>query len=143
MPAPHAAEACSQLLVPAALQSLPSVEQWLAGLAAQFQLSAATVHRVDLCLNELFTNLVAYGFADGKVGMVSLHCWRQPDRLTVRIEDDGAAFDPTAQALPDLPLSLEVAADGGRGLRLVRHFSDGLHYLRLAGGNQLTLEFET
>jgi anti-sigma regulatory factor (Ser/Thr protein kinase) len=138
-----AAEDCPDLVVPATLQSLPDLAQWVADLARRFQLSPATVYRVDLALSELITNLIAYGYPDGRPGMVSLHCWQHSERLRIRIVDDGAAFDPTTYVPPDLPGSLEAATEGGRGLRLVRHFSDELQYTRLDAGNQLTLAFDT
>lgn len=53
--------------------------------------------------------------------------------------DDGAFFDPTAHELPGLPTSLDDAPGGGRGIRLVRHFSDEPHHSARAPGNRVTL----
>jgi anti-sigma regulatory factor (Ser/Thr protein kinase) len=136
-----ATEPSSQIVLQAKLEQLPDLERWVTTLAADYHLPPALVHRVDLCLCEIMTNLIDYGYPDGGVGTVSIRFWRLPEQIIVRIDDDGAPFDPTSYVPSDLPSSLEEAAIGGRGIRLVRHFADGLHHLREGSANQLTLVF--
>ena len=50
------------------------------------------------------------------------------------------AFDPTAQASPDLAASLDEAQVGGHGLRLMRHYLHQMLYRREALRNVLLLE---
>jgi anti-sigma regulatory factor (Ser/Thr protein kinase) len=135
------AEPSSQIVIPAKLEQLRKLAHWVERLAAQFLLPAALVHRIDLCLSELVTNLISYGFTQGRVGAVRIRLWRQPEQIVIRIDDDGALFDPTSYKPPGLPGALADAPEGGRGIRLVRHFADELHYRARPGGNQLTLVF--
>ena len=138
-----AAEPSSQIVLQAKLEQLPVLERWVEALAVQFLVPPSMVHRIDLCLTELVTNLIDYGYSDDVVGTVSVYCWRQSEQIVIRIDDDGIAFDPTAYVPPDLPSSLAEASAGGRGIRLVRHFADGLQHVRKVDGNQLTLVFRS
>jgi len=127
-------ELSSRIVMQAKLDQLPKLERWVEALAVEFLLSPSLVHRIDLCLSELVTNLIGYGYPGRAVGTVSIHGWRQ---------GDGIAFDPTSYVSPGLPSSLAEAAVGSRGIRLVRHFADALHHVRRVDGNELTLIFRS
>jgi anti-sigma regulatory factor (Ser/Thr protein kinase) len=134
-------EPSSQVVIPAKLEQLQNLEHWVERVAAEFILPAALVQRIDLCLTELITNLISYGYPDGRLGTVRIRFWRQPEQIVIRIDDDGAPFDPTSFDAPGLPGTLADAHGSGRGIRLVRHFADELHHLAGAAGNELTLVF--
>lgn len=134
-------EAASQLKMPATVAGIQALERWVASVAAAWQLPAALAHRLDLCLTETVSNVIAYGYPQAAAGTVTIHGWHEPDRVVVRIDDDGAAFDPTRYEPPELPQSLAEASIGGRGIRLVRHYADEVQYRRQAALNQLTLVF--
>jgi len=138
-----ATEPCSQIVMQATPARLSDLDGWVEALAAKFCLRPPLLKRIDLCLTELVTNVVGYGYSDGAVGSITVSFWRQPERVVIRIEDDGAPFDSTSYVLPALPRSLTDASGGGRGIRLVRHFADELHYTREAAGNDLVLIFHT
>jgi len=136
-----ATEPSSQIVMRANLERLVDLELWVEKLAVEFLLPRSLVQRIELCLTELVTNVIGYGYPDGADGTLSIRFWRQPEQIVICIDDDGAPFDPTRYVLPDLPGTLAEASSGGRGIRLVRHFADALEYLRGASGNQLTLLF--
>jgi len=136
-----ATEPSSQILLDAQLAQLPRLEHWVHSLAGKFAWPPSLVHRIDLCLTELVTNVISYGYPDRRAGQISVRLWAHAGQIVVRVDDDGTAFDPTSHVLRGLPASLEEATDDGRGIRLVRHFADDVHYLRAGAGNQLTLTF--
>jgi anti-sigma regulatory factor (Ser/Thr protein kinase) len=136
-----ATEPSSQIVMRTKLEQLLDLEHWVERLAVEFLLPPSLVHRIDLCLTELVTNLISYGYADGEVGTVRIRFWNQAEQIIIRIDDDGTPFDPTSYVPPGLSSSLADASTGGRGIRLVRHFTDELHHLPEAAGNQLTLVF--
>ena len=121
---------------------LPDLERWIEQLSVQFVLAPLLRNRIEVCLTELITNLICYGYPDGRVGSAKMTFWRQPDRYTVCIEDDGRPFNPTTYVLPAQPDSLQEANASGRGIQLVRQFADSLQYHRHDGGNQLMLSFQ-
>lgn len=135
------AQPSSQIVIQARLEQLRDLEHWVERLAVQFLLPAVLVHRIDLCLTELVTNVISYGYPDGRIGDIRIRFWRQPGQVVIGIDDDGIAFDPTSHEPPGLPSALADAPAGGRGMRLVRHFSDQQQYRAAAPGNQLRLLF--
>jgi anti-sigma regulatory factor (Ser/Thr protein kinase) len=138
-----ATESSLELVIHARIEHQPDLAHWVEKLAVEFLLPQSLSHRIDLCLTELVSNVISYGYPEGKIGTVRIRCWREPEQIVIRLDDDAIPFDPTSCALPGLPSSLDDATSGGRGIRLVRHFTDELHHVRTAEGNQLTLVFRS
>ena len=136
-----ATEPSSQIVMQARLEDLALLEPWVAMLAVKFRLPSSLAHRLDLCVTELVTNVIGHGYPEASAGTVSIRFWHQPEQIIIRIDDDGRPFDPTSYVPPALPSSLAEATNGGRGIRLVRHYADELRYRRDAATNQLTLTF--
>ena len=72
-----ATERSSQLVLQARMEQLQDLERWVARLGAQHRLSPALVHHIDLCLTELVSNVIQYGYPDGKAGTVRIRFWRR------------------------------------------------------------------
>lgn len=70
---------------------------------------------------------------------VRLRLVQQDARITLSIEDNGTAFDPTAAAPRSLDTKIETAQIGGHGLRLMMHYLEDLRYERRDGWNRLEL----
>lgn len=131
-----------RILLQAEFAELERLTNWVAALRDELRLPQRTAHDVDLCLTELVTNIASYAYPGGEIRKpVEICASRNGDRLVLEIEDRGVPFDPGAYVLPELPKSLADAAIGGRGLRLVRHFSDEIAYCRDHGTNRVILSF--
>jgi serine/threonine-protein kinase RsbW len=115
---------------------------WVAALARDGMIDAARLHDVQLCLEEALTNIVMHGVAGARQKHIEVEIATEQGRLTVEIYDDCAPFDPLARAAPPVPESLPQASIGGRGIQLMRQFSDDMRYERDAGRNHLTLVFD-
>ena len=124
------------------LPGLASALAWLEGLAQRDGWPARTLFALTLCADEALTNLISYASAPagGAPLQLRLECTRSCSGVRLSIEDNGAVFDPTAQASPALAASLEEAQVGGHGLRLMRHYLRALHYQRQNDCNVLLLE---
>ena len=121
---------------------LSSALAWLEGLAERDGWPARTLFALTLCADEALTNVISYASAPAGAAalQVRLECARTADSVWLRITDNGAVFDPTAQASPALAVSLDDARVGGHGLRLMRHYLRALHYQRQGDCNVLLLE---
>ena len=121
---------------------LSSALAWLEGLAQRDGWPARTLFALTLCADEALTNLISYASAPagGAPLQLRLECTRSCSGVRLSIEDNGAVFDPTAQASPALAASLDDARVGGHGLRLMRHYLRALHYQRQNDCNVLLLE---
>ena len=108
--------------------------------------------RLQIILDELFTNVVKYGYAGtGGEGHPGGHAEGHPeghievalsleaDRLIIEFVDDGGPFDPLANPPPDLDVPVEERSIGGVGIAIVRALVDEAEYRRDGDRNRLTL----
>lgn len=122
------------------LAEIPRLAEAIKAFGEQYDLSVSDVYKVNLALDELLTNLISYAYSDGQQHLIRLHLSLVPDRLTAVLIDDGAPFDPLAEAKPAvLDGSLEERPIGGLGLHFVRTLMDAVSYQRVGPYNQLTL----
>lgn len=105
-------------------------------------LTGKQVFQLNLALDELITNIISYGFDDGAAGWIELDIALQDGRLCAELADNGRAFDPTKEVLPELGNSLDDRAVGGLGLRFVRTYMERLDYSRDGGLNRLQMEMK-
>lgn len=124
-------------------QAVTLATQWLEGIAEREGWPAKTVFGLTLSLDEALTNIVSYAFqarqVDGSAPSVRLACRRDGERILLDVADNGMAYDPTQAAVPDLALTLDDAAIGGHGTRLMRHYLHELAYQRDGDWNRLTM----
>lgn len=108
-------------------------------LADSLQLPAPMIFKLNLALDELITNTIAYGYAEQKDGEIDIEMRRHDDRVEVRLIDSAAAFDPFSVPEPNLDASLEERQIGGLGIHFVRTLIDEISYRRDDGRNVITL----
>ena len=102
-------------------------------------LTEACVTDINICLDELFTNIVSYGFGDGLEHIVRVALNLDEHVLTLKIEDDGIPFNPLEKKDPQIPDDLIDVRIGGLGIHIVRKLMDDIYYERKHGKNELTL----
>ncbi len=101
---------------------------------------AAIRRSMNVALDELLNNTIAYGFAGRAGGEVTIEAELHADRLSVTVTDDGQPFDPFGMAAtPDTALSVEARQIGGLGIHLVRRPMDDVSYHRRADRNVVVL----
>lgn len=117
---------------------------WLEALGERQAWPGRARFALALCADEALTNIATHARTlQGRPACLWLSCGPTADGLALCIEDDGSAFDPTAQASPELAASLDEARPGGHGLRLMRHYLHRLSYRRAGTRNVLTMEIQT
>jgi serine/threonine-protein kinase RsbW len=117
----------------------PNVRAFL----APWRLSSDDVADVLVILDELASNVIRHAWPEGGSHRFSLAVAAKPvDRmveLSITLDDDGIAFDPTS-ARPPAPAPWHSgSAPGGVGLQLVAAMSDGMTYSRSRGRNRVTV----
>jgi anti-sigma regulatory factor (Ser/Thr protein kinase) len=102
--------------------------------------------RLQIILDELFTNVVKYGYEDAGAagqghpeGHIEVALSLEADRLIIEFADDGRPFDPLTSPPPDLDLPAESRPVGGVGIAIVRALVDEREYRRDGNRNRLTL----
>lgn len=111
--------------------------------AAEHRLAADDKARALIVLEELLTNLSKYGYPSQseRKGIAEVALELESTRLTIDFSDDGQAFDPFANTVPDFDQSAESRPIGGLGLHMVRALSDEATYSRRDGRNFVRLSW--
>lgn len=95
--------------------------------------------KIKLALDEIFTNIVSYGYPQHQQDTVKVTLSVEDDMCTACLEDGGVAFDPLNEAkAPDTTLSADERPIGGLGIHLVKKLSQSINYKRLNERNILT-----
>jgi serine/threonine-protein kinase RsbW len=103
-------------------------------------LSETLISEINICLDELFTNIVLYGFKDDLEHIISFKVNMNGNALILNIEDNGLPFNPLLKKDPELPADLYNAKIGGLGIQIVKKLMDDIWYERKRGNNRLTLK---
>lgn len=126
------------------LSEVSQIPAWIERLASQHAIPNDTQFAMDLCLEEVLSNIVRHGYSN------------EPDRaITVRftnprggyfvfvVEDEAPHFNPLTAPEPPAVARLEESRVGGQGIRLLRQFSNTLEYRATPTGNELRIGFYT
>lgn len=115
------------------------VDAAFADFAETYALPETVRRSVNVALDELLANVLSHGIAGRDACAVTVDVALNQDHLTVKLSDDGPAFDPFSQAAPDTTLSVEERPIGGLGIHLVRELMDEVSYERKDGQNVVIL----
>ena len=122
------------------LSELKSLNRHLENWGIENGLRPDSILRINICLDELFTNIVSYGFEDDLEHTVKFSIKADNRFLTIDIEDDGIPFNPLKKIDPDFPANVESAKIGGLGILIIRKLIDNISYERKRGINKLTMK---
>jgi serine/threonine-protein kinase RsbW len=113
------------------LKSQPGQKQKVVEALERFgrdhHLGAAVVNAIDLALEEHLTNLMSYGYPDGRDHVIKVRLM-VASAVIVEVEDDALPFNPLQVPEADTSLPLEQRSVGGLGIHLIRKFMDQVEY---------------
>ncbi len=118
-----------------------SASRWCQDLGADFAFADRDRYRVEVCVEELATNLVKYGGESCRGERVQWTAEVHEGELSLVVVDRCAPFDPLAFEAAPMAATLAELPLGGRGLQIIGQFSDHQRYEFLDGCNVLTLMF--
>jgi len=110
-------------------------------LAAEAGLDPQKTYQLRLAVEELLTNVIKHGYGTARPdGQVLVDAQVSDHRVTVRLSDTAARFDPvTAPEPTDLDSPLQQRRIGQLGLYLARRAADILSYEYVNGTNETTV----
>lgn len=114
------------------------VSEFLEQTMETMEISLKTMNRVQVSVDEIFSNIVHYSGASETA--ISLE--KSGVELRVKFCDNGKPFDPTGAGDPDVTLPAEKRSIGGLGIFMVRRMTSSMRYEYRDGWNMLTLVFE-
>jgi len=118
------------LTLPATLESLEPLVQYVLSAAAEAGLDRKASYRLRLAVDEIATNIITHGYAEAHIdGDVVVRASVGDERLTITLEDWAPAFDPREQADPDhIDKPSHERPVGGLGVFLAIKNVDQLDY---------------
>jgi anti-sigma regulatory factor (Ser/Thr protein kinase) len=122
------------------LSELKALHRHLNNWGGDIGLPADSISRINICLDELFTNIVLYGLKDDLEHIIELTLNGDNKLVIINIEDDGIPFNPLEKIDPDFPENIESAKIGGLGILIIRKLMDNVCYERKQGKNKLTMK---
>jgi serine/threonine-protein kinase RsbW len=122
--------------LPALMRAIDELNLFLAEQSAD----AVALHRTQLVLEEMGTNVIKYGFDQPGEHPMTLRAQCVADFIELTLVDGGHAFDPRQASEPDPEAALEERTPGGWGISLVRRLVTEMDYQRIDGTNVLTLK---
>ena len=122
------------------LSELDTLCQHLEDFGKKIGLSKKMIFEINLALDELFTNIISYGFNDEDEHSIKITISQQKDELCLCIEDDGVPFNPVDFETSDVACSVENCKIGGLGIHIIRKLMDDICYRRCDDKNILTLK---
>ena len=105
-----------------------------------FGCSTKVQRLIDIAIDELFSNIVHYGYA-AQEGMATVRVETQPDLRTVTIAfiDSGIPFNPLSHEDPSSSLAVKERKAGGFGISIVKKSMDNVRYEYVDGCNVTTI----
>lgn len=95
-------------------------------------------HWIDVAVREAVANAIKHGNEQSPDKQVHVDLLLEGDELVIRIEDEGAGFDPSTVQDPLAPENL--LRPNGRGIFYMKSFMDDIQYdLRPGGGTVVTM----
>ena len=122
------------------LSELDHLRETVESLGKSFSVSKKGIFQINLALEEVFTNIVSYGYRDKAAHWIKITIWHQNGMLNICVEDDGIPFNPLEGETPDLKCPIEDRPIGGLGCHFMKCFMDDVHYKRKDDKNVLTMK---
>lgn len=129
------------LELPADLDALAALAEFLDAKAVEMNLPVGVVRALELSADEALTNVVNYAYPEDqeRPGKVRLVLEKDGQWVRLIIEDEGRPFDPGEVPEPDLDAPLEERQIGGLGLFFMDKMMDEVIRTREGGVNRLIL----
>jgi serine/threonine-protein kinase RsbW len=124
------------------MSDLSQLLPWIERLASRHAIPANTQFAMNLCLEEVLSNIIRHGYSGKPDHSIAIHFVSPRENyFEFVVEDEAPPFNPVVS--PELPAlnSLDEIRVGGQGIRLLRRFADALEYQSTPSGNRLSIGF--
>jgi serine/threonine-protein kinase RsbW len=125
---------------PGRFSSLDAIRNFYNTAARQAGLDEKAIQDVELAVDEAASNIIDHAYGGEDKGDIECSFRILPDGLEVLLHDNGAPFDPSQVAMPDLTSDVCCREPGGLGLHFMKQLMDSVEFsFNGHGGNLLTM----
>ena len=114
------------LKVPSILENIRMVESFIDNARELFPINDENYGNVVIAITEAVNNAIVHGNKQDKGKMVSISMKYEIQALTIKIVDEGTGFP--YEDLPDPTAPENLEKETGRGIFLMKHLSDEVHF---------------
>ena len=129
-----------QLVLKNAISEMRVLSNTVKEFCEENSISGDVTHDIHLALEEIFSNIVFYGFEDQDEHQIVISFAIRNNTLVLVIKDDGIAFNPLDNKTPELEIPIEEREVGGMGIHIVRRLMDEIEYIRKQNKNILVIK---
>lgn len=125
------------LTLPANMDALKPIGQYVTQLATQEGLGKKAVYGLRLAVDEIVTNIILHGYGETESpGNLRVSAEALEQALVITVEDTAPPFDPRQAARPNSNLPLDERPVGGWGVHLALESVDEFNYEWHEGSNR-------
>ena len=128
-----------ELKLPNSLAALNPLHDTVVQFCQRWAIDPDTNFKIDLALEEVFTNIVRHGYDDSQSHEIVIRLEHNQDRVRISVEDDGRHFNPLLAPAVDVNVPAAERRIGGLGIHLLRTLLDQVRYQRRPVGNRLIM----
>lgn len=133
------ARAHPSLTIPSSTRYLEDVRHFVETHALAADLSEMVVEQIKIAVDEACTNVIEHAYGGEAGHEITIDLLIDPKRFTVRIQDEGQAFDPAVYQEPDIFKYAQQRKMGGFGVHIMRRLMDEVQYERKGRFNECCL----
>ena len=132
------------------LDDISAAAKWLDAIAAGQQFPEQLIFALQVCLEELLTNIVRHGGVESSGALsdaamppvnVEITISTSAQGVSMVVEDDGKPFDTVNAPANRIDRPLDELQPGGLGIQLIRNFASSISYTPAGLGNRVVVEF--
>jgi serine/threonine-protein kinase RsbW len=132
------------------IDDISAAAQWVDTIAVEQQFPEQLVFALQVCLEELLTNVVRHGGAKSSGDLsevpvpplnVEITISTGAQRVSMTVEDNGKPFDVVNAPAHRIDQPLDEVQPGGLGIQLIRNFASSITYEQAGLGNRVIVEF--
>jgi len=123
--------------LPTDLDSLAEIESLIEQIRAERDFGDEVAANLMMAFHEAVTNAIIHGNQLDPAKVVDIKAWFEDHQLVLQVTDQGGGFNP--DSLPDPLEENNLLKSGGRGVFLIRQFSDEIEFNDK--GNVITIRY--
>jgi len=128
-----------RLVIDSRLSEIRRASELVDEFKARHGLADDDANAIHILLDEVLSNSIRHGLAGAASHAIAVMLELSDGEVTIEVEDDGVAYDPTQAPAPVLAGTLEERTEGGLGMTFVRGLTNAIEYQRIDGRNRLVL----
>jgi len=128
-----------RLVIDSRLSEIRRASELVDEFKARHGLADDDANAIHIVLDEVLSNSIRHGLAGAASHAIAVMLKLSDGEITIEVEDDGVAYDPTQAPAPVLAGTLEERTEGGLGMTFVRGLTNSIEYQRIDGRNRLVL----